>query len=79
MAEAHYPLLTFSLLVNMKQSSTTATTQTWIAEVAKLYAKGDPKIADLTYGKKVLWRNVNPQTFACLVPRDCHYAAEKAA
>lgn len=27
-----------------------------IAEVAKLYAQGDPKIADLTYGKGVFWR-----------------------
>jgi len=27
-----------------------------IAEVAKLYATGDPKIADLTYGKGVFWR-----------------------
>jgi len=27
-----------------------------IAEVVKLYAKGNPKIADLTYGKGVFWR-----------------------
>lgn len=27
-----------------------------IAEVARLYAAGDPKIADLTYGKGVFWR-----------------------
>ena len=27
-----------------------------IAEVAKLYATGNPKIADLTYGKGVFWR-----------------------
>lgn len=27
-----------------------------IAEVAKLYAAGNPKIADLTYGKGVFWR-----------------------
>lgn len=27
-----------------------------IAEVAKLYAQGNPKIADLTYGKGVFWR-----------------------
>ena len=27
-----------------------------IEEVARLYAKGDPKIADLTWGKGVFWR-----------------------
>mgnify|MGYP000329864680 CR=1 FL=1 len=27
-----------------------------IAEVAKLYAQGNPKVADLTYGKGVFWR-----------------------
>lgn len=38
------------------QSLITGNNADLIAEVARLYAKGDPKIADLTYGKGVFWR-----------------------
>jgi hypothetical protein len=36
-----------------------------IAEVAKLYAQGDPKIADLTYGKGVFWRQCPELNVTC--------------